>query len=75
MKVIGMQVKDVVSKKTGNPYKAAILFVTYESKNVTGLAAMQVYTTVDRVPVDIALGDEVNVLYNRFGNVESVEKL
>ena len=75
MKVIGMQVKDVVSKKTGNPYKAAILFVTYESKNVAGLAAMQVYTTVDRVPDDIALGDEVNVLYNRFGNVESVEKL
>ena len=75
MKVIGMQVKDVVSKKTGNPYKAAILFVTYESKNVTGLAAMQIYTTVDRVPDDIALGDEVNVLYNRFGNVESVEKL
>lgn len=75
MKVIGMQVKDVVSKKTGNPYKAAILFVTYESKNVTGLAAMQVYTTVDRVPGDVAIGDEVNVLYNRFGNVESVEKL
>ena len=75
MKVIGMQVKDVVSKKTGNPYKAAILFVTYESKNVTGLAAMQIDTTVDRVPDDIALGDEVNVLYNRFGNVESVEKL
>lgn len=75
MKVIGMQVKDVVSKKTGNPYKAAILFVTYESKNVTGLAAMQVYTTVDRVPNDLALGDDVNVLYNRFGNVESVEKL
>ena len=75
MKVIGMQVKDVVSKKTGNPYKAAVLFVTYESKNVTGLASMQIFTTVDRVPDDISLGDEVNVLYNRFGNVESVEKL
>lgn len=75
MKVIGMQVKDVVSKKTGNPYKAAIIFATYESKNVTGLAAMQVYTTADRVPDDLSLGDEINVLYNRFGNVESVEKL
>lgn len=75
MKVVGMQVKDVVSKKSGRTYKAALIFVTYRSDKITGEGAMQIYTTADNVPDGLQLGDDIQVYYNRFGSVESIVKI
>lgn len=75
MKVVGMQVKDVVSKKTGRNYKAALIYVTYLSDKITGMGAMQIYTTTDFVPDNLQLGDDIQVYYNRFGSVESIVKI
>lgn len=75
MKVVGMQVKDVVSRKTGRNYKAALIFVTYLSDKITGMGAMQIYTTADNVPDGLQLGDDIQVYYNRFGSVESIVKI
>jgi hypothetical protein len=75
MKVVGMQVKDVVSKKTGRSYKAALIYVTYLSDKITGMGAMQIYTTTDCVPDNLQLGDDIQVYYNRFGSVESIVKI
>ena len=75
MKVVGMQVKDVVSKKSGRTYKAALIFVTYLSDKITGEGAMQIYTSADNVPDGLQLGDDIQVYYNRFGSVESIVKI
>lgn len=52
------------------------LFVTYEDKNVTGLAVEVIkcnhkYLT----PPALQLKDKIQVHYNRFGSVASIEKL
>lgn len=75
MKVVGMQVKDVVSKKTGRTYKRALIYVTYLSDKITGMGAEQIYTTAECVPDNLQLGDDIQVYYNRFGSVDHIEKV
>lgn len=73
MKVIGMRKFEYTSKRTGNKYKAANLYCSYDAADTIGVRCESVFLSSDKVPPDLKLGNEINVLYNRFGNVEAIE--
>lgn len=63
------------SKKTGNTYPAANLYCTEERRNVVGYAAFDLFVRAEVVPDDLSVGDEIHCTYNRFGGVETVERV
>lgn len=75
--VIGKQRVDYVSKEK-KEVKGLKLWLAYEKKGVEGFAAETVYLSdaklqqIGLTVSDINIDDTVNVLYNRYGNVESV---
>lgn len=75
-KVLGKQRIDYVSKKTNNPVNGISLHVCGEDSRVEGMSVETIYIS-DKSPMyndvaSIALGSEIVVSYNRWGNVESV---
>ena len=73
MKVVGMEKRKVKSKRTGNEYDAATIYMEEPCKNGFGVRTESVFTTVERVDNRIQLGSEVRIVYNRFGSVESID--
>lgn len=73
MKVVGYEVRESTSKKTGTKYQAAILYLEEPLKNGRGMRTESIYTLAERIPPDVTIGTEIRVLYNRYGSVESVE--
>lgn len=73
MKVIGMKEQERTSKSTGRSYMAVYLHCTYEDRSVRGQGVERLFCMKEAVAPGINIGDEIRVLYNRFGNVESVE--
>lgn len=73
MKVIGMRKFEYTSKRTGNKYSAANIYCSYEAADTLGVRCESVFLAADKVPGSLQLGSEINILYNRFGNVESIE--
>ena len=73
MKVIGFRKFDYTSKKTGKTYPACNIYVTYPLSKGEGCGCESVF-----VPFEVLgdyqplIGDEVQILYNRFGGVQSV---
>ena len=70
--VTGIKKVDYVSKKTGRPVQGFSLWLSYERKDVEGLACDEVYVSNERISEVPQIGDLVDVYYNRFGSVESV---
>lgn len=72
--IVGVRKVDYVSKKTGNPVKGYNLYCTFRDAHVDGVCAESVYINVnvagDYVP---AVGDHIQILYNRFGSVSAVQ--
>jgi len=75
MKVIGIKEQERTSKSTGNKYTAVYLHCTYPDKNMQGQGVERLFCKKENVAPNIRIGDEIKVSYNRFGNVESVEKV
>ena len=75
MKVVGFEKKTLKSKKTGNEFNSATVYLEEPCKNGVGMRTESVFTFEDRVPDDLKIGSEVKVLYNRYGSVESIEIL
>ena len=74
-KVIGYRFFDFTSKKTGKTYPACSLYLTEDLLHGVGLMAYDVFLPSDRLgDYKPALGDDVRILYNRFGGVDSVVK-
>ncbi len=78
LNVVGVEVVDYISRKTGQPVKGTNLHCTYpadyDSTNakVTGTRVERLYVP-ERVRVDgIVPGDGVEVYFNRYGSVDSV---
>lgn len=74
MKVIGFKEVDRVSQKTGRAYKALNIYVTYQSTNITGEGCEVLFVMQDSCYPGIAIGDRIRVSYNRWGNIEAVER-
>lgn len=73
MKVIGISEQERTSKTTQRSYIAVYLHCTYDDKRVRGQGVERLFCMKEAVSPNIGIGDEIKVLYNRFGNVESVE--
>lgn len=75
MSVIGIRKIEGTSKNTGRAYSGWAVYVTYESKNVAGLASERLYLSDARLPQNVGVGSVIRPYYNRFGQVEMVEVL
>ena len=79
MKVIGKQNVDYVSKKTNQPVTGVTLHCVGKSDRVNGETAETLFVS-SKSPmyqqcVDLPLGCEIGVSYNRYGSVETIEKI
>lgn len=75
-KVVGTQLVDYVSKRTGEQIKGVTLHVTCKDSQVNGEMAEKVFVS-DRLGIDglfsLPLGSTVDVQYNNRGFVVGVE--
>lgn len=74
MKFVGVRFGDRVSKTTGNTYKAANVYLTYKANNIDGVGTTEVFCKADSIQLDVNIGDEVNVFYNKYGKVDKIER-
>lgn len=72
MKVVGMRKFQYTSKKTGNTYPAANIYVLEKRNNVVGDACFDMFVRAELVPPALSVGDEIACSYNRFGSVEEI---
>ena len=73
MKVIGYQKKDF-KFDDGTVCPGINLFLSEERKGVTGVACERVSCSLNRLgSYNPSVGDIVQVLYNKFGKVESIQ--
>lgn len=73
MKVIGYQSKEF-KFDDGKVVDGINLYLTDQRSGVTGVACERVSCSKQRLGgYEPKLGDEIKILYNRFGKVESVE--
>ena len=74
-KVLGKQIVDYTSSKTGQRVQGINLHCMYSQKNVEGDAVEKLYVSSNVDSPIVNVGDEVDVFYNRFGSVEEVRLL
>lgn len=77
MEVLGIKKGSFVDKSTGSTITYCHLHVADQDKNVDGLAV-----EVLKIPQgmldkgnQVNVGDEISVTYNKFGRIETIEKL
>lgn len=64
--IIGIEKRQGVYE--GNAYDNTILHCTYKKQNVNGLCVLSLKVKTVNAP-DLKVGDNVNPMYDRFGNV------
>lgn len=69
-KIIGIENVDYTSKRTGNRVTGKKLYFTepLPDDKGEGLFCDNVFVT-NQMAMDIEIGDEVDILYNKYGNV------
>lgn len=76
MKVVGVRKYDYTSKKTNKTIKAVNLYVTYPGspeRGYKGEICERLFCTESALEGYLPmLGDQIEVFYNRFGNIERV---
>lgn len=70
--VIGIKNVNYVSKKTGKNVNGLIVFFTQPIKDGVGLSADSFFATHEVVGT-IVPGDDIQIYYNKYGNVCSVQ--
>lgn len=70
-KVIGYKIGEFTDKKSGEKVTYGKLYTTSEAKDVNGLAC-EAFSVKPDMLSGIGIGDDVEILYNRYGRVESV---
>ena len=74
-KVIGYRYFDYTSRKTGRTYPAVTVYLVEDLANGVGQSCFDVFMPSDRLGgYQPALNDEVRIMYNRYGSVESIVK-
>lgn len=74
-KVVGYAESKFNAKDTGKEIKGVNIYLEYVSKNVTGIATDRLYVTENRLTecgYYPNVGDEVDVMYNKFGKVQYI---
>lgn len=73
MELIGYRNYTYTRKSDGERVNAITLYVMEDAKNVVGgKRCFEQYAKADVVEGTLNPGDEIQILYNRFGSVESV---
>lgn len=73
-KLIGMRRFSYTRKKDGQTIDACNLYlVSPGGKDVVGEMCEAVFCKSEVVPKNLKVGDNLRVLYNRFGSVEAIE--
>lgn len=73
-KLIGMRRFSYTRKKDGQTIDACNLYlVSPGGKDVVGEMCEAVFCKSEIVPKELKIGDNLRILYNRFGSVEAVE--
>lgn len=75
MTVVGYRDIKGTSKKNGKPYDGCLLFVQYESKDVTGYETDTVFIDRTLINIDVTVGLEIEVLYNKNGFVTELREV
>ena len=74
VKVTGFQKVDFTPRDSNNPIKGISLYVSYPKDGVTGEVAEKVFVSDTKLGTYLPkLGDHLNIFYNRYGKVDSVE--
>ena len=73
-KVIGIEHRSYVSKKTGKEVEGYNLYLTQETidSSVIGVRCFSEWLQPNMLSDDIMVGSEVSLVYNRFGRVIGV---
>lgn len=73
VKVLGIKKIDYISKRTNNPVHGTELHVSFQDNRVSGLAVDKIFVR-DRVDIgSVKLGDSLNLLFDRYGQVDFVQ--
>ena len=76
MEVIGYRRTQFTAQDTGEVIQGYSLYLTSEEENVTGLSCERVFLSMKKLDGYVPeLGDQVRVVYNRYGKVTHVELL
>lgn len=71
--IIGVRHAEYNRKKDGQHINAYEVHLTYDDRNVDGLAVLPVFVNTDYLAGYVPkVGDVVHVSYNRWGRVESL---
>lgn len=71
--LIGFQAKKITFKD-GNTAEGTYLYITEERNGVTGFCCDRVFVSVSKIQGYVpVIGDEIRILYNRFGGCDGVE--
>lgn len=73
--ILGKEKVDYVSRRTGQPVKGTNLHCTVLEGGKTGVEGVQVERLYVKETIDcsaLAVGDAIDVYYNRFGSVDSI---
>ena len=71
--VAGIKNINYTSKKTGLPVSGRELHVLYSDKNVEGTAVDKIFVSSRIETGHIHVGDNINIFYNRYGQVDFIE--
>lgn len=73
-KLVGFRRFQYKRKSDGQTVDACNLYITYPGNtDVVGEVAETVFCKSELVPKDLKVGDNLQVFYNRFGSVASVD--
>lgn len=71
-KVIGIQHRKYTNK-SGKEVEGYNLFLTYDDKTVNGLGALREWVNPEMMEESMVnVGDEIELLYNRWGRVDRI---
>lgn len=79
MKLIGIKRVEYVSQRTGNRVLGWNLYLTFPLKDNNleqGIGCMREFISdsiIDVAPYDL-IGNDITLLYNKYGNVDSIRK-
>lgn len=75
-KVIGIKTIAYTSKKTGQPVEGVELHCMYNDNRVAGCAVDKIFLSTRYHDIShLKLEDTIDVLYNRYGQVDRIEIL
>ena len=69
--VIGLELVDYVNKQNKR-VQGVKIHCTYPNDNCNGLCVESFYMSSDKYPANIDLGMNIEPLYNKYGNVQSI---